>query len=66
MESEEEQWAVEWTLDINKVRALYDSISYAYEMWPGAPKRPYDEQEFLKLTKNELFAMIMDYNLTQL
>ena len=63
MDSEEYQWAVEWTLDIDKVRSLYDSISYAYESWPGYPKRPLEEQEFLKATKSELFAMMMDHNL---
>ncbi len=58
---EENDWSVDWTLDVHKVRALYDVIHYTWENWPGYPARPKEEQEFLISTKSELFAMLMDY-----
>ena len=58
---EENDWYVDWNLDINKVRALYDVIHYSWENCPGYPARPKEEQEFLISIKSELFAMLMDY-----
>ena len=59
------QWHIQMTMGIDEVRALYSVINYAYETWPGAPRRPYDEQEYLRMMKNRLFAMIMDYQFTE-
>ena len=39
-----------------------NSISYLIQVWLGSPARPAEEQEYLKYVKNQLFAMLMDYN----
>ena len=54
------------TMGIDEVRAMYGVFDYAYETWPGAPKRPYEEQEYLRYMKNRLFAMILEYNIGSL
>ena len=57
------QWHVEITMGIDEIRAMYSVFDYAYETWPGAPKRPYEEQEYLRYMKNRLFAMLLEYNM---
>ena len=57
------QWHIEMTMGIDEVRAMYGVFDYAYETWPGSPKRPYEEQEYLIYMKNRLFAMILEYNM---
>jgi len=49
------------TLGINDVRVLHYAISEAIKNWPGAPARPYEEQEFLMHLKSQLFAMLADH-----
>ena len=49
-------------MGIDEVRAMYEIISYALETWPGSPRRPVEEQEYLSYMKKKLFAMISDYN----
>ena len=51
------------TMGIDELRAMYGVFDYAYQTWPGAPKRPLEEQEYLRYMKNKLFAMILEYNL---
>ena len=34
-------------LDIKSVYALRDALRYLKQVWPGAPARPYEEQEFI-------------------
>jgi hypothetical protein len=59
---EEEEWYCEINMGIDEVRALYYHLCYAIETWPGAPRRPAQEQEFLQFLKMRMFAMISDYN----
>ena len=56
-------WHVQISMGIEELRAMYGIFNYAYETWPGAPKRPYEEQEYLRYMKNKLFAMILEYNM---
>ena len=56
----------EWCLSVEDVRALYNIICYSIETWPGSPRRPPEEQEYLKYVKNQLFAMLADYSFTEL
>jgi hypothetical protein len=62
MESDPAEWSCTVDLGIDDVRALHSSIAYLIEMWPGSPARPASEQEYLHYVKNQLFAMMMDYN----
>ena len=59
----DEEWMMQITMGIDELRLLYDHVCYSIEMWPGAPRRPYEEQEYLIFLKARLFAMIMEYNL---
>jgi len=35
-------------------------------MWPGSPARPAEEQLFLDSLKKQTFAMICEYNLSEI
>ena len=60
---QEPEWSVDLTFGINEARALYSTIQYAIQMWPGAPARPAEEQEFLFMMRDRMFMIIMEYNL---
>ena len=30
-------------------------------LWPGAPARPYEEQEHLRILRDELYKGVLDY-----
>ena len=64
--TEQDDWRCEMSFDIKATRALYEHICYSIQMWPGAPARPLEEQEFLQSLKTSLFSSIMDYNYTEL
>ena len=61
-EPEEDGWMMSLDLDINAVRSLHDSLNHYLEIWPGAPRRPADEQEFIRYIRNKLFMGMTDYN----
>tara|TARA_Y100000310_G_C20414901_1_gene683828 strand:- start:488 stop:742 length:255 start_codon:yes stop_codon:yes gene_type:complete len=63
MHDPDEEWLLEMHMGIDEIRLLYDHICYSIETWPGSPRRPPEEQEYLHIMKNRLFAMIMEYNL---
>jgi len=63
MEAPEEEWLLTMYMGIDEVRALYSHICFAIETWPGAPRRPAEEQEYLLVLKTRLFAMIMEHTL---
>ena len=58
-------WYAQINMGIDEVRMLYSAICYAIETWPGAPRRPYEEQEYLIYMKGKLFAMILDYQFSE-
>lgn len=66
MESPDNEWRCEMKMGINELRIMYNHICYSYETWPGYPRRPLDEQEYLRIMKLRLFAMIQEYNFTHL
>ena len=45
---------------------MYDHFDYSIKMWPGSPARPAEEQEWLDIMKKRMFAMIADYNYTEI
>ncbi len=53
-------------IQIEEIRMLYDHICYSIQMWPGYPARPAEEQEYLVQLKNRLFAMLADYNFSNI
>ena len=56
-----ESWYCQVNMGIEELRLLYNHVLYAIETWPGSPARPAEEQEYLLYFKQKLFAMIMDY-----
>ena len=48
--------------DIHGIRAMKGVIDYAIETWPGAPKRPYEEQEFLWFMRDVLNKCVMEHS----
>ena len=45
---------------------LYNIVCSHIEMFPGPPVRPIEELEYLKYLRNRLFAMMSDYNYTEM
>lgn len=66
MSQEQTEWECTMTLTIDEVRAMYDHFCYSIETWPGYPARPIDEQVWMDIMKKRMFAMIVDYNFTEL
>ena len=61
-----ENYDFEMYLTVDEIRMLYNHVCYSIETWPGYPRRPREEQEYLKNLKNRLFAMLADYSFTEL
>jgi hypothetical protein len=57
-----DDWRAVFELDINAVRMMRDHLNYAIKMWPGAPARPFEEQEFLLRIRDQMASMAMDYS----
>ena len=51
---------------IEEVRMLYNIVCSHIEMFPGPQIRPAEELEYLKYLRNRLFAMMSDYNYTEM
>ena len=57
----EGEWYMTMNMGVGEIRLLYNHVCYALEKWPGYPARPIEEQEYLKLLKSKLFAMLTEY-----
>ena len=51
------------SLPYEDVRLLHHCVLETIKNWPGSPARPAEEQEYLQILKNRLFAMIMEHTL---
>ena len=49
-------------LDIHAARALRDVLKYFIEIWPGAPARPAEEQEFAYALLSTVNQIILEHN----
>ena len=52
-----------FTYDINGIRMMMGVVEYALEVWPGAPKRPTEEQEFLWHMRDQLRRAVLEHTL---
>ena len=59
MENEESSFGYEWT--IQDIYLLYHCVCETIRMWPGAPARPAEEQEHLRILRDELYKGVLDY-----
>ena len=57
-----EEWMCEFRMGIRELRMLHSHLLYSIEVWPGSPRRPTEEQEFLQHLKVQTFAMIADHS----
>lgn len=60
-----DEWYCSVNIGIDEVRMMYNHLDYSIKMWPGAPARPVEEQEFLWEMKDKYFAMLMEYNFSE-
>ena len=49
----------EW--NIEDIYLLYHCVKETRRLWPGAPARPYEEQEHLYVIRDELYKAVLDY-----
>ena len=63
MNDEQDEFWVDWSMHIGEVKMFHDHLCYAIETWPGSPRRPVEEQEFLKFMRSKTFAMLMEYQM---
>ncbi|WGL30614.1 hypothetical protein SCRES2_gp75 [Synechococcus phage S-CRES2] len=60
MEHEDDLMGFEIQITDDEVRALYYAVTEALRNWPGAPKRPVEEQEHLNSLKMGLVQMLLE------
>ena len=58
----QDNWHVTIKMSIEEIRLLYGHVCFALESWPGSPKRPQEEQEYLLNLKSRLASMMMQYS----
>ena len=56
----------EISLRIEDIRLLHHSVQETIKFWPGAPARPYEEQEHLWHLRDSLYRIILDYRFNEL
>ena len=64
MEGEEfrdEEDAFVMDFDIGDIYLLYHCLQETIKMWPGAPARPYEEQQHLWDLRDNLYRCILDH-----
>ena len=61
MEESHEETAYQITVGIDDVRVLLYATEEAIKNWPGAPARPYQEQEHLWATRDWLKKIIFEH-----
>ena len=52
-------------LTIEDIRLLHHSVQETIKYWPGAPARPYEEQEHLWYLRDSMYRIILDYQFNQ-
>ena len=53
-------------LDIKSIHALRDALRYLKQVWPGAPARPVEEQEFAHSLLKTVNQIILEHSFTYL
>jgi|TARA_B100000530_G_scaffold76589_1_gene45868 hypothetical protein len=62
----EKDYDYEVRLKIEDVRLLHYCVMETIRTWPGAPRRPVEEQEHLIYLRDSLQRMKFDYNFREL
>ncbi len=53
-------------LTIEDIKLMYHCVQETIKYWPGAPARPYEEQEHLWYLRDSLYRMILEYRFENL
>ena len=53
-------------LTIHDVRLIHYCIEETIKTWPGAPARPFEEQEHLWYMRDSFYRMILDYRFREM
>ena len=59
--NEEHEYDYTMHMSIEDVRLMHYCVQKAIEYWPGAPARPYEEQEQMWFMRDQFQRMILDY-----
>ena len=51
----------EISLRIEDIRLLHHSVQETIKFWPGAPARPYQEQEHLWYLRDSLYRILLEH-----
>ena len=52
----------EFSFDINGIHAMKSAMDYLIQVWPGAPARPAEEQEFLWHMRDQLAKCQLEHS----
>ena len=63
---DEQDFDYQVNLRIEDIRLLQYCVNETIRTWPGAPRRPAEEQEHLRYLRDSLFRMVVDYNFREL
>ena len=64
--NEGEEFEAAINMDIKAALALRGLLEYFIKMWPGAPARPYEEQEFAAGLLKTVNQIILEHSFTYL
>jgi hypothetical protein len=65
-EEEQDQYDYMVALTIDDIRLIHHSVQETIKYWPGAPARPYDEQERLWALRDNVYRMMLDYQFREM
>lgn len=57
----EEEYDYTVDLKIEEIRLMYHCVQETIKYWPGAPARPYEEQEDLWTLRDNLYRIILEH-----
>ncbi len=58
--NEEEDYDYTVSVQIEDIKLLHHCVKETIKYWPGAPARPYEEQEHLWALRDNLFKIILE------
>jgi hypothetical protein len=64
MNQEEPIYDYSMNVTIDDVRLLHHCVLETIKYWPGAPARPYEEQEHMWAMRDQFQRMLLDYQFT--
>ena len=63
---DEKDFDYEVRLTIQDIRLLSHCVNETIRIWPGAPRRPVEEQEHLQKLRDDLYRCILDFKFREM